>query len=77
MASTIAWEEGTWADVEYKAEMLNLACVDRGSFGGYMNAGLNGWINIVLLGTKVGGGGKTGVEMSLGSKDDVGAVESS
>ena len=64
MMSVVAGDEGTWRAVEWKAELLNLACVDgartSGWFGGYANAGVAGRINITLIGTRVGGGDDVG-----------------
>ena len=58
LISVLAEDEGTWRGVEWKAEVLNLACVDGASgwFGGYANAGVAGRIRITLIGTRVGGG---------------------
>lgn len=58
----VAGDEGTWRDVEWKAEMLNLACVDgaSGRFGGYANTGVAGRIRIILIGTMVDGGDDVG-----------------
>ena len=62
LISVVAGDEGTWRGVEWKAEVLNLACVDGASgwFGGYANAGVAGRIKITLIGTRVGGGDDVG-----------------
>ena len=62
LISGVAGDEGTWRGVEWKAEMLNLACVDgaSGRFGGHANTGVAGRIRITLIGTRVDGGDDVG-----------------
>ena len=45
-------EESSWREIEWKAEMLNLACVDsaRELFGGFTRAGERGRVRVSLGG---------------------------